>query len=202
VAELACGYGGGVGALTAMGALDLGIKESELQSIVTAWRKASPHIVEFWWAADRASKKAIEQETVTSTNGLVFEYKSGMLFITLPSGRKLAYVKPRIETNKFGSASITYEGIGATKKWERIETYGPKLVENIVQATARDILCYAMKTLKDYRIVAHVHDELIIEAPMDENAEHISSLMSKSPEWCQDLLLNADGYECNFYKKD
>lgn len=202
VAELACGYGGGVGALTAMGALDMGIKESELQSIVTAWRKASPHIVEFWWAVDRASKKAIEQETVTSTHGLVFEYKSGMLFITLPSGRKLAYVKPRIETNKFGSASITYEGIGATKKWERIETYGPKLVENIVQATARDILCYAMKTLKDYRIVAHVHDELIIEAPMDENAEHISSLMSKSPEWCQDLLLNADGYECNFYKKD
>lgn len=202
VAELACGYGGGVGALTAMGALDMGIKESELQSIVTAWRKASPHIVEFWWAVDRASKKAIEQKTVTSTHGLIFEYKSGMLFITLPSGRKLAYVKPRIETNKYGSESITYEGIGATKKWERIETYGPKLVENIVQATARDILCYAMKTLKDYRIVAHVHDELIIETPMDETVEHISSLMSKSPEWCQDLILNADGYECNFYKKD
>ena len=202
VAELACGYGGGVGALTAMGALDMGIKESELQSLVTAWRKASPHIVEFWWAVDRASKKAIEQKTVTSTHGLVFEYKSGMLFITLPSGRKLAYVKPRIETNKFGSASITYEGIAVTKKWERIETYGPKLVENIVQATARDILCYAMTTLKDYRIVAHVHDELIIEAPIDETVEHISSLMSKSPEWCQDLILNADGYECNFYKKD
>lgn len=202
VAELACGYGGGVGALTAMGALDMGIKESELQSIVTAWRKASPHIVKFWWAVDRASKKAIEQETVTLTHGLVFEYKSGMLFITLPSGRKLAYVKPRIETNKYGSESITYEGIGATKKWERIETYGPKLVENIVQATARDILCNAMKNLKDYRIVAHVHDELIIEAPMDETVEHISILMSKSPEWCQDLILNADGYECNFYKKD
>lgn len=202
VAELACGYGGGVGALTAMGALDMGIKESELQSIVTAWRKASPKIVEFWWAVDRASKKAIEEKTTTNTHGLVFEYKSGMLFITLPSGRRLAYVKPRIETNKYGTESITYEGIGATKKWERIETYGPKLVENIVQATARDILCYAMKTLKDYRIVAHVHDELIIEVPMEETVEHISGLMSKSPEWCRDLVLNADGYECEFYKKD
>lgn len=202
VAELACGYGGGVGALTAMGALDMGIKESELQSIVTAWRKASPKIVEFWWAVDRASKKAIEEKTSTTTHGLVFEYKSGMLFITLPSGRKLAYVKPIIETNKYGTESITYEGIGATKKWERIETYGPKLVENIVQATARDILCYAMKTLKDYRIVAHVHDELIIEVPKDETVEHISGLMSKSPDWCRDLVLNADGYECEFYKKD
>lgn len=202
VAELACGYGGGVGALTAMGALDMGIKESELQSIVTAWRKASPKIVEFWWAVDRASKKAIEEKTTTTTHGLTFEYKSGMLFITLPSGRKLAYVKPRIETNKYGTESITYEGIGATKKWERIETYGPKLVENIVQATARDILCYAMKTLKDYRIVAHVHDELIIEVSKEETVEHISGLMSKSSEWCRDLLLNADGYECEFYKKD
>lgn len=202
VAELACGYGGGVGALTAMGALDMGIKESELQSIVTAWRKASPKIVEFWWSVDRASKKAIEEKTTTNTHGLVFEYRSGMLFITLPSGRKLAYVKPRIETNKYGTESITYEGIGATKKWERIETYGPKLVENIVQATARDILCYAMKTLKDYRIVAHVHDELIIEVPKDETVEHISGLMSTSPEWCRDLVLNADGYECEFYKKD
>lgn len=132
----------------------------------------------------------------------MFEYKSGMLFITLPSGRRLAYVKPKIEINKYGSESITYEGVGATKKWERIETYGPKLVENIVQATARDILCYAMKTLKDYRIVAHVHDEIIMEVPKEETVEHITCLMSKSPDWCRDLLLNADGYECEFYKKD
>lgn len=202
IAELALGYGGGVGALISMSALDMGIEENELQALVLAWREASPRIVDFWWAVDRASKKAIEDRTIIKTHGLVFEYKSAMLFITLPSGRKLAYVKPRIEVNKYGSESITYEGIGTTKKWERIETYGPKLVENIVQATARDILCNSMKTLKDYRIVAHVHDELIIEVPLDETVEHISSLMAITPDWCKDLVLRAEGYECEFYKKD
>lgn len=202
IAELALGYGGGVGALTAMGALEMGLTEDELQPLVNAWRKASPHIVEFWWAVDKAAKKAIKTKAITKTHGLVFEYKSAMLFITLPSGRKLAYVKPRIDVNRFGSESITYEGIGATKKWERIETYGPKLVENIVQATARDILCHSMKTLESYRIVAHVHDELIIEVPMNETVENISSLMAINPDWCKDLVLRADGYECEFYKKD
>lgn len=202
VAELACGYGGGVGALTAMGALDMGLEENELQSIVTAWREASPNIVNFWWDVDKASKTAIKNKATTRTHGLVFEYKSSMLFITLPSGRKLAYVKPRIEENQYGSESITYEGIGSTKKLERIETYGPKLVENIVQGTARDILCHSMKTLRNYRIVAHVHDELIIEVEQNETVEHITKLMSINPIWCQDLPLRADGYECNFYKKD
>ena len=164
VAELACGYGGGVGALKAMGALEMGLKEEELQPLVTAWRNSNPNIVKFWWAVDNAVMTAIKERITTETHGLKFTCRSGMLFITLPSGRKLAYVKPRIGVNQFGGESVTYEGIGATKKWERIESYGPKFVENIVQAIARDILCYSMQTLRHCSIVMHIHDEVVIEA--------------------------------------
>lgn len=202
IAELALGYGGGVGALQAMGALDMGLSLEELDPLVKAWRAASPAIVNFWWSVDRAAKIAIERKTRTTTHGLFFEYRAGTLFITLPSGRSLAYAKPKLADNKFGDLSITFEGIGTTKKWDRIETYGPKLVENIVQATARDILCNSMKTLRDYRICAHVHDELIIEVKNEVTVEHISNLMAITPDWCKDLVLRADGYECEFYRKD
>lgn len=202
IAELALGYGGGVGALQAMGALDMGLTLEELDPLVKAWRAASPAIVNFWWRVDKAAKIAIERKTRTQTHGLFFEYRAGMLFITLPSGRTLSYAKPKLVENKFGDLSITFEGIGATKKWDRIETYGPKLVENIVQATARDILCNSMKTLRDYRICAHVHDELIIEVKNEVTVERISNLMAITPEWCKDLVLRADGYECEFYRKD
>jgi len=202
IAELACGYGGSVGALKAMGALDMGLEGSELQPIVDSWRAANPNIVKFWWAADRAAKTAIKDKTTASTSGVSFSYESGFLFITLPSGRRLAYVKPRIGENRFGGESITYEGTGGTKKWERLETYGPKLVENIVQATARDILCYAMKTLSCCDIVAHVHDEVIIEADCAISLEAVCEQMGKTPPWALGLILRADGYECDFYKKD
>lgn len=202
IAELALGYGGSVGALTAMGALDMGLKEEELQPLVDSWRNANLNIVQFWWDVDRCVKTAIKQRTATETHDIRFVYQSGMLFITLPSGRRLSYVKPKIGENKFGGESVTYEGVGTNKKWERIESYGPKFVENIVQAISRDILCYAMRTLSHCFIVGHVHDELIIETPMDADLDTICKQMGRTPDWIEGLLLRADGYETAFYKKD
>lgn len=202
IAELALGYGGSVGALKAMGALDMGLSEDELPALVDAWRQANPRIVEFWWAVDRAVMEAVKYKHTTTDYGLTFSCKSGMLFITLPSGRKLAYVKPKIGTNKFGGSCITYEGIGGTKKWERLDSYGPKFVENIVQATARDILCYAMKTLRCCSIVMHIHDELVIEADPKVSLDAICDQMGRTPPWAKGLLLRADGYTTPFYKKD
>ena len=202
IAELALGYGGSVGALKAMGALDMGLSEDELPALVDAWRQANPRIVEFWWAVDRAVMEAVKYKHTTTDYGLTFSCKSGMLFITLPSGRKLAYVKPKIGTNKFGGSCITYEGVGGTKKWERLDSYGPKFVENIVQATARDILCYAMKTLRYCSIVMHIHDELVIEADPKVSLDAICEQMGRTPPWAKGLLLRADGYTTPFYKKD
>ena len=202
IAELALGYGGSVGALKAMGALDMGLNEEELPALVDAWRQANPRIVEFWWAVDRAVMEAVKYKHTTTDYGLTFSCKSGMLFITLPSGRKLAYVKPKIGTNKFGGSCITYEGVGGTKKWERLDSYGPKFVENIVQATARDILCYAMKTLRCCSIVMHIHDELVIEADPKVSLDAICEQMGRTPPWAKGLLLRADGYTTPFYKKD
>ena len=202
IAELALGYGGGAGALKQMGAIEMGLTEEELQPLVDAWRASNPNIVRLWWDIDRAVKKAVKEKTSQSIRGLKVFYRSGMLFITLPSGRNLAYVKPRMGENRFGGESVTYEGVGATKKWERLESYGPKFVENIVQATARDILLYAMKTLRDSRIVAHVHDEIIIEADPDVDIEEICEQMGKVPTWAEGLMLRADGYVCDFYMKD
>lgn len=202
IAELALGYGGSVGALKAMGAIEMGLSEEELQPLVNAWRNSNPNIVRFWWDVDSAVKRAIKQKTVTQTHGITFTCKSGMLFITLPSGRSLAYAKPRIGENRFGGESLTYEGVGMTKRWERIESYGPKFVENIVQATSRDILMYAMNTLRCCSIVAHVHDELIIEADKGMSLDAVCKQMSRTPPWAPGLILRADGYECEFYKKD
>ena len=202
IAELALGYGGSVGALTSMGALDMGLAEEELQPLVNSWRAANPNIVQFWWDVDDAVKMAIKQRTATETRGIKFVYQSGMLFIVLPSGRRLCYVKPKIGENKFGGESVTYEGVGANKKWERIESYGPKFVENIVQAISRDILCYAMRTLSHCFIVGHVHDELIIETPINADLNAICEQMGRTPDWIEGLLLRADGYETQFYKKD
>lgn len=202
IAELALGYGGSVGALKAMGALDMGLSEDELPALVDAWRQANPRIVELWWAVDRAVMEAVKYKHTTTDYGLTFSCKSGMLFITLPSGRKLAYVKPKIGTNKFGGSCITYEGVGGTKKWERLDSYGPKFVENIVQATARDILCYAMKTLRCCSIVMHIHDELVIEADPKVSLDAICEQMGRTPPWAKGLLLRADGYTTPFYKKD
>jgi DNA polymerase len=202
IAELALGYGGSVGALKAMGALEMGLNEDELQPLVTAWRTTNPNIVRLWWEVDKAAMKAVRERTVTETHGIRFSYQSGMLFITLPSGRRLSYVKSRIGINMFGSDCITYEGVGGTKKWERIDSYGPKFVENIVQATSRDLLCYSMQALKDYNIVIHVHDEIVIEAGMETSVESICNQMSHTPPWAKGLLMRADGYETNFYKKD
>lgn len=202
IAELACGYGGSVGALKAMGALDMGIPEEELGNLVQSWRSANPHIVDFWWQVDGAVKTTIKQRIPVWVNNIRFFCQSGMLFIELPSGRRLSYVKPQIGENQFGGESVTYEGIGTTKKWERLESYGPKFVENIVQGTARDILCYAMQTLRCCAIVGHVHDELIIECPKDTSVDAICEEMGRTPPWAEGLLLRADGYECDFYKKD
>lgn len=202
IAELALGYGGSVGALTAMGALDMGLTEDELQPLVDSWRASNPNIVQFWWDVDRCVKTAIKQRTATETHGIRFIYQSGMLFIALPSGRRLCYVKPKIGENRFGGESVTYEGVGANKKWERIESYGPKFVENIVQAISRDILCHAMRTLSHCFIVGHVHDELIIETPMDADLTAICEHMGRTPAWVEGLLLRADGYETAFYQKD
>lgn len=202
IAELALGYGGSVGALKSMGALEMGLSEDELQPLVTSWRESNPMITAFWWDVDRAVKKTITERVKTEVRGIKFFYKSGMLFIQLPSGRRLAYVKPRIGTNQFGGESVTYEGVGSTKKWERIESYGPKFVENIVQAVSRDILCYAMKTLRHCFIVGHVHDELIIECSLGVDLKAVCEQMGRSPDWMPDILLRADGYETQFYKKD
>lgn len=202
IAELALGYGGSVGALKAMGALEMNLAEEELQPLVTAWRAANPNITRLWWDVDRAAMTAVREKTTEQTHGILFEYRSGFLFITLPSGRRLAYVKPRIGQNQFGSDCVTYEGVGATKKWERIESYGPKFVENIVQAISRDILCYAMQTFRHCDIVLHVHDEIVIEADPRMSLKAVCEQMSRTPLWAKGLLLRADGFECQFYKKD
>lgn len=202
IAELALGYGGSVGALTSMGALDMGLTEDELQPLVDAWRSSNPHIVQLWWDVDRCVKDTVTMRMPTQTHGIKLSYKSGMLFIHLPSGRKLCYVKPKIGENRFGGESVTYEGIGSTKKWERIESYGPKFVENIVQAISRDILCYAMRTLSHCFICGHVHDELIIECSQDVSLDEICNQMGRSPDWLPDILLRADGYCCSYYQKD
>lgn len=201
IAELALGYGGSVGALKSMGALDMGLAEEELQPLVDAWRQSNPHIVSYWWDIDRAVKKAIKERMPQSIYGVKIFCQSGMLFITLPSGRNLAYVKPRTGENRFGGESVTYEGVGGTKKWERLESYGPKFVENIVQATARDLLMNAIKTLRCCSIVAHVHDEVIIEADPSMSLEVLCEQMARIPPWAKGLLLRADGYVCDFYKK-
>ena len=201
-AVLSCGYGGSVGALKAMGALEAGMTEDELQPLVDSWREANPNIVQLWWDVDRAAKECIKKRMPTETHGIRFDYQSGMMFITLPSGRRLAYVKPRIGENRFGGESVTYMGVGGTKKWERLETFGGKLVENIVQAVSRDILCYAMQTLKNCAIVATVHDEIIIEADRKMSVEAVCEQMGRTPPWAKGLLLRADGYECPFYQKD
>ena len=202
IAELALGYGGSVGALKAMGALEMGLQEDELPALVSAWRQANPKIVQFWWAVDRAVMDAVTRKTTTKTHGIIFSARNGMLFITLPSGRNLAYVKPKIGTNKFGGDCITYEGVGGTKKWERIDSYGPKFVENIVQATSRDILCYAMQTLRCCSIVMHIHDEVVIEADRRMSLQAVCDQMGRTPPWASGLQLRADGYETDFYKKD
>ena len=201
-ATLSCGYGGSVGALKAMGALEAGMTEEELQPLVDSWRAANPNIVRFWWDVDRAVKECVKMRIPTETHGLRFDYRSAMLFITLPSGRRLAYVKPRIGENQFGGESVTYMGVGGTKKWERLESYGPKFVENIVQGTARDILCYAMRTLRNCAIVAHVHDEIIIEADRRMSVAAVCEQMGRTLPWAKGLKLRADGYECEFYQKD
>lgn len=201
IAELALGYGGAVGALKAMGALDMGLSEEELPPLVQAWRNANPNIVNLWWAVDSAVTEAVQRRTSAKTHGIRFTYRSGMLLITLPSGRNLTYVKPKIGTNSFGSPCVTYEGIGGTKKWERLESYGPKFVENIVQATARDILCYAMKALRHTDIVMHIHDEIVIEADPQMSLQAVCGQMGKTPPWAPGLLLRADGYETQFYRK-
>ena len=202
IAELALGYGGSVGALKAMGAIEMGLSEDELPPLVDAWRQTNPNIVKFWWDVDRAVMEAVKYKHATSSYGLTFSCRSGMLFITLPSGRNLAYVKPKVGTNKFGGECITYEGIGSTKKWERLDSYGPKFVENIVQATARDILCYAMNTLRCCSIVMHIHDEVVIEADRRMSLQAVCEQMGRTPPWAVGLLLRADGYETDFYKKD
>ena len=202
IAELALGYGGSVGALKAMGALEMGIPEEELKPLVDAWRDSNPHITQLWWDVDDAIKETVKEKVPTETHGLKFLYESGFLFMCLPSGRRLAYVKPRIGENKFGGESVTYEGIGPTKKWERLESYGPKFVENAIQAISRDVLCYAMKTLRCCNIVAHVHDELIIEADPHVSLDAICEQMGRTPPWAKGLILRADGYETPFYKKD
>ena len=204
IAELALGYGGSVGALKAMGALGYGLQEEELKPLVDAWRLSNPHITKLWWDVDKAVCTCVRERTATETHGIRFQYQSGMLFITLPSGRRLAYVKPKMGLNRFGNESVTYEGVGMQKKWLRLESYGPKFVENIVQATSRDILAEAMMRLDahGYKIVMHVHDEVVIEAPADASLAEISAKMSLSPAWAKGLLLRADGYVTDFYRKD
>ena len=202
IAELALGYGGSVGALKAMGALEMGLHEDELPALVSAWRQANPKIVQFWWAVDRAVMDAVTRKTTTKTHGIIFSARNGMLFITLPSGRNLAYVKPKIGTNKFGGDCITYEGVGGTKKWEQLDSYGPKFVENIVQGTSRDILCCAMQTLRCCSIVMHIHDEVVIEADRRMSLQAVCDQMGRTPPWASGLQLRADGYETDFYKKD
>ena len=204
IAELALGYGGSVGALKAMGALNYGLTEEELKPLVDAWRQSNPRLVKFWWDVDRAAATCVRDRVPAETHGIRFLYQSGMMFIVLPSGRKLVYVKPKMGVNRYGSESVTYEGVGEQKKWLRLESYGPKFVENIVQATARDILVEAMRRLEaaGYQIVMHVHDEAVIEAPADSSLEDICAIMGQTPAWAGGLLLRADGYVCDFYQKD
>lgn len=204
IAELALGYGGSVGALKAMGALNYGLAEEELKPLVDAWRQSNPRIVKFWWDVDRAATTCVRDKVPAETHGIRFFYQSGMMFIVLPSGRKLVYVKPKMGVNRYGSESVTYEGVGEQKKWLRLESYGPKFVENIVQATARDILVEAMHRLEaaGYQIVMHVHDEAVIEAPADASLDDICAIMGQTPAWAGGLLLRADGYVCDFYQKD
>lgn len=202
IAELALGYGGSVGALKSMGALEMGIAEEELQPLVDMWRQSNPNIVRFWWDVDRAVKNVVKNRTQEEVKGIRFYYQSGMLFIKLPSGRQLSYVKPRMGENQFGGEAVTYEGVGGTKKWERIESYGPKFVENIVQAISRDILSFAMQTLSHCFICGHVHDELIIECSKDVSLNVICEQMGRAPSWAKGLVMRADGYETEFYKKD
>ena len=202
IAELALGYGGSVGALKSMGALEMGLTEEELQPLVDSWRNANPNITSFWWAVDAAVKEAVTMRTTTEVGNIRFIYKSAMLFIELLSGRRLAYVKPKLGENQFRGTSVTYEGVGSTKKWERIESYGPKFVENIVQAVSRDLLCFAMRNLSHCFICGHVHDELIIECREDASVESISSVMGRTPDWMPNILIRGDGYDTKFYKKD
>ena len=202
IAELALGYGGSVGALKSMGALEMGLAEAELPFLVEAWRDANPNIVQYWRAVDKAVKTAAFERVDTRVGDIRFKYRSGMLIITLPSGRSLFYARPKIGVNKFGSECVTYEGIGPTKKWERISSYGPKFVENIVQGISRDILAFAMKNLSAYRICGHVHDEIILESPLDTAVEEICELMSRTPPWIQGLKLKADGFGTMFYRKE
>lgn len=205
IAELALGYGGSTGALIAMGALDMGLTEEELPTLVSQWREANPHITKLWWDVDAAAMTAFREGTVEHVGPIVFLRQSGMLFVTLPSGRRLCYVKPRLVDNKFGKKALSYEGIGESKKWMRIETYGPKLVENIVQATARDLLALAMLRLRDagFEIVMHIHDEVVLEIPIGTSCvEDVCTVMGIAPDWASGLPLRADGYECDFYKKD
>lgn len=202
IAELALGYGGSVGALKAMGAIEMGLEEDELMPLVQAWRFSNPNIVKLWWDVDCAAKKAVKEKTLTETHSIRFIYQSGMLFIVLPSGRLLAYVKPRIGINQFGSECVTYEGVSSTKRWDRIDSYGPKFVENIVQAISRDLLCHAMKALRDYPIIMHIHDEIVIEADMETSVQSICDLMSQTPAWANGLLMKAEGSQFSFYQKD
>ena len=202
IAELALGYGGSVGALKAMGAIEMDLGEDELPGLVSSWRDANPAIVQFWWDVDEAVKLAVKRKASSTVRSIGFECRSGMLFITLPSGRKLSYPKPRMGENRFGGESVTYEGVGVTKKWERIESYGPKFVENIVQAVSRDLLACAMMRLRERRIVMHIHDELVIEASETDSLEEICRIMAETPPWADGLLLRADGYETEFYRKD
>lgn len=202
IAELALGYGGSVGALKSMGALEMGIAEEELQSLVDMWRRSNPNIVRFWWDVDCAVKNVVKNRIQEEIKGIRFYYQSRMLFIKLPSGRQLSYVKPRMGENKFGGESVTYEGVGGTKKWERIESYGPKFVENIVQAISRDILSFAMKTLSHCFICGHVYDKLIIECSKEVSLDAICEKMGRTPSWATGLVMRADGYETEFYKKD
>ena len=202
IAELALGYGGSVGALTSMGALDMGLEENELKPLVDAWRNANTNIVSYWWEVDKAVKDAVKNHKTTKIGDVTFFFKAATLFIKLPSGRTLSYPKPLMGENQFGGESVTYEGVGVNRKWDRLESYGPKFAENIVQAISRDILADSIRKLKRYRIVGHVHDEVIIECPIDTSVEEISRIMEHSPNWMSDILLRADGYECEFYMKD
>lgn len=202
IAELALGYGGSIGALKAMGALDAGLAEEELLPLVEMWRFSNARIVQFWWDIHKAVIEVVKERTYKKLYGLTIRYESGLLIITLPSKRSLYYIKPRIDISKFGNECVTYEGVGPTKKWERIESYGPKFVENIVQATARDLLIFALENLSDYEVVMHVHDEIVIEAPDTVKISDITTIMSRTPVWAEGLILKADGYETEFYKKD
>ncbi|WP_303819591.1 DNA polymerase [Ruminococcus flavefaciens] len=201
IAELACGYGGSIGAIKAMGGTELNLTDDELYSLVEDWRKTSPNIVKLWSDVQSVAVKVITDQSSMTFGRLKFSYEIGILFIELPSGRRLAYVRPKVEKDDNGKTIITYEGVGDNKKWLRLETYGAKLVENITQGIARDLLLYAMAAMKDMDIVGHVHDEVIVECDPDTSVEQVCHLMEQTPDWAEGLLLRADGYECEFYMK-